>query len=95
MVDTPSERQQTQFPPNNPPENGFDEQLINFSADALGLLRCIEQEAYTSVMELQHYSGLPREEINSALSELEEAGIVQIKSGHSVDLVIHTESLES
>lgn len=95
MVDTPSDRQQTLSTARNPTGIGADGQLTDFSADALGLLRFIEQEAYTSVMELQHYSGLPHEEIKSSLSELEEAGLVQIKSGNSVDLVIHTGSLES
>lgn len=94
MADTPSEHQKSQFPPTNPPGKESDEQFTNFSADALGLFRFIEQEAYTSVMELQHYSGLPREEIESSLYELEEAGLVQTKSGKSVDLVIHTGSLD-
>lgn len=95
MVDTPSDRQQTLFTARNSTGTGADEQVTDFSADALGLLRFVEQEEYTSVLELQHYSGLLREEIKSALSELEEAGFVQIKSGNSVDLVIHTNSLES
>ena len=94
MVDTPTDRQQTQLNQRSPIRNGSDKQLNSFSADALGLLRFIEQEEYTSVMELQHYSGLPREEIKSSLAELEEAGYVQTKSGNSVDLVILTGLME-
>lgn len=88
MVDTHHKRKLKQFSDEDSTENSAQVYPSKLSADALGLLRYIEQEEYTSVMELQHFSGLTREEIESSLAELEEENLIITMSGNSVDLVV-------